>query len=295
MFENAIEEITGFTRPMHSLIRTYNGLITPASATFFFVNNEGVAVTCKHVAQHIINAEEINKRFAHFREERKTLAVGNKNKAILKGLELKYRYTPETTVQMKHNFMNCFDTIKEVTCHIHPNLDLAILVFRGFSRILYRSHAKFLKNSADIRQGKMLCRLGFPFPEFNNFRYDPEKDDTEWTREGNPNSPIFPIDGIVTRFVAEAGRGVTGIEMSTPGLRGQSGGPLFDEKGQIYGMQFATRHLHLGFDMKDHEIVMDGKKIRIANHPFLHVGLCVHVDRIKEFLHQHKISFDEAQ
>jgi hypothetical protein len=197
-------------------------------------------------------------------------------------------------VQMKHNFMNCFDTIREITCHIHPELDLAILVFKGFTKTLYRSHARFLKHANTIRQGKMLCRLGFPFPEFNNFRYDKDKDDIEWTTEGNPNSPIFPIDGIVTRFVAVAGKGLTGIEMSTPGLRGQSGGPLFDEEGRIYGMQFATKHLHLGFDMKDHEIVMDGKKIKIANHPFLHVGLCVHVDKIKEFLKQHNVLFDES-
>jgi hypothetical protein len=119
-------------------------------------------------------------------------------------------------------------------------------------------------------------------------------DDIEWTSGGNQNSPIFPIDGIVTRFVADQGVGVTGIEMSTPGLRGQSGGPLFDKEGRIYGMQFATRHLHLGFDMKDHEIVMDGKKVKIANHPFLHVGICVHLDSIKEFLRQHNINFTEV-
>jgi Trypsin-like peptidase domain len=273
MFENAIEEVSRFTRPMHTIIRNYNGLTSPASATFFFVNDRGVAITCKHVAQVILNADKINQNFSAFKQELSRIPKDGKFKTGLKGLELKYHYTPESTVQMKHNFMNSFDTISEITCHIHPTLDLAILEFKGFNNTFYQSHA---------------------FPEFSNFRHNPQTDDIEWTADGNQNSPIFPIDGIVTRFVAERETGITGIEMSTPGLRGQSGGPLFDTDGKVCGMQFATRHLHLGFDMKDHEIFMDGKKIKIANHPFLHVGVCVHVDRIKEFLHQHNIRFDEV-
>ena len=83
--------------------------------------------------------------------------------------------------------------------------------------------------------------------------------------------------------------------MSTPGLRGQSGGPLFDRNGFVYGMQYATNHLHLGFDMKNKEITSEGKKISVTNQPFLHVGHCVHVDRIKEFLRQHNIPFEQER
>jgi hypothetical protein len=91
------------------------------------------------------------------------------------------------------------------------------------------------------------------------------------------------------------GHEITGIEMSTPGLRGQSGGPLFDVNGTVYGMQFATNHLHLGFDLKDKEIFQEGRKNKVSNYPFLHTGICVHVDKIKEFLCQHNISFNETE
>jgi len=47
--------------------------------------------------------------------------------------------------------------------------------------------------------------------------------------------------------------------------------------------------------MGNKEITSEGKKIKVTNQPFLHVGHCVHVDRIKEFLTQHKISFQEQQ
>jgi len=93
---------------------------------------------------------------------------------------------------------------------------------------------------------------------------------------------------------AQSPADIVGIEMSTPGLRGQSGGPLFDTDGKIYGMQSATNHFHLGFDMRDKEIIYDGKKSKISNHPFLHVGICVHVDKIKTFLAEHKIDFKES-
>ena len=296
MFESAIEKVLQFTKPLHTISRTYGGLLLPGTATFFFVNNGGVAVTCKHVASMIPTAENMNQHFLKFKEERNKLVKDNKHRKNMQGLEAKYKYNKETTVQLKQNFINCFDKIEQITCHFHPTLDLAIMEFKGFNNILYNTHASFIKDSSKIKQGKYLCRTGFPFPEFNNFRHNPDNDDIEWTQTGNPNSPSFPLDGIVTRFVGDpAGSGtVIGIEMSTPGLRGQSGGPLFDINGTVYGMQYATNHLHLGFDIKDKEVIHEGKKSRVSNYPFLHVGLCVHVDRIKEFLTQHQISFSET-
>ena len=295
MFQAAIEKVLAFTRPLHTIIRTYGGLISPGSSTFFFVNDQGVAITCKHVADLIPAGDQLNETFLKFKAERDKLPKDNKFRRNLQGLETKYKYGKETTIQLKNNFLNCFDKIDQIVYHTHPTLDLAILEFKGFNKIYYSSHATFIKNSSTIKQGKYLCRTGFPFPEFNNFRHNPDLDDIEWTQSGNPNSPAFPIDGIVTRFVGDTNDGgIIGIEMSTPGLRGQSGGPLFDSNGIVYGMQFATNHLHLGFDIKDKEIVHDGRKSKVSNYPFLHVGICVHADKIKEFLSQHNISFSES-
>ena len=294
MFESAIDNVLQFTRPLHTISRTYGGLILPGSSTFFFVNNNGIAITCKHVLDLIPAADNINQTYLQFKAERERIPKDGKYKRNLQGLEIKYKYNADSTIQLKNNFLNCFDTIKEITCHAHPTLDLAIMEFKGFNKIYYTSHARFIKDNNKIKQGKSLCRIGFPFPEFNNFKHNPDTDDIEWTNTGNPNSPSFPIDGIVTRFVGSNQNEITGIEMSTPRLKGQSGGPLFDTAGNIYGMQFATNHLHLGFDMKDIEIINNGKKSKVSNYPFLHVGICVHADKIKEFLHQHNINFSLA-
>ncbi|HMG82087.1 MAG TPA: trypsin-like peptidase domain-containing protein [Ferruginibacter sp.] len=294
MFQSAIEKASTFTRPLHTITRTYGGLIIPGAGTFFFVNDLGVAITCKHVVDSMIGAETLNANFEKFKAERKKLLNDNKYKNNLLGLETKYKYNKDAAVQHKNNFLNSFDEIKEITFHTHPTLDLAIIEFKGFNKILYTSHASFLRDSTKIKQGKSLCRLGFPFPEFTNFKHNPDTDDIEWTNTGIINSPSFPIDGIVTRFIADGPNNITGVEMSTPGLRGQSGCPLFDTNGVVYGMQSATKHLHLGFEIKDQEVVMDTKKMKVSNSPFLHVGVCIHVDKIKEFLKEKKISFTET-
>ena len=161
----------------------------------------------------------------------------------MKDLEFEFNFRHNSIVQMKQLFLGCFDKITSLDCHLHPTLDLAILIFKGFSKVHYQGHARFKSDIEDIRQGKQLCRLGYPFPEFSNFKYNYKTDDLEWTKEGNQLSPTFPIDGIITRMLAPNGK-ITGIEMSSPGLRGQSGGPLFDHEGVIYGMQSSTKHLH---------------------------------------------------
>lgn len=294
MFIKAIEEIQKFTRPIHTIVRYYgNDFAIPWTGTFFFVNDQGMAVTCRHIANNIINTDSINQRYDLVKKERDSFGTktDGKYKKQIAALEAKYGLVKqETIIQIKNTIMDSFDSITTIDCVTHPTLDLAILKFKGFSKILYRSQATFMKNSDGIKQGKYLCRYGYPFPEFNNFQYDPVKDDIEYISTGVVGTPAFPMDGIVTRHLGD-GKQIFGIEMSTPGLRGQSGGPLFDTNGLIYGMQYATNHLHLGFDMKNKEITSEGKKIMVTNQPFLHVGHCIHVDRIKEFLTEHKISF----
>lgn len=289
MYVKAIEIADRFTRPVHILSRSYGGIVSPGSSTLFFVNEDGMAITCKHVLQLIKNAQTLNDRYNFFKQERARLAEDPGPREKLDELEKKYGYRKETTVQVKINFLNSVDSSNFSSLE-HPDLDLAVLKFEGFSRKFYSSYATFVKNPGKIRQGKSLCRLGFPFPEFTNYRYNQATDDVEWISTGNPNSPGFPMDGIITRFGSD-GKRVISIEMSTPGLRGQSGGPLFDSEGLVYGMQFMTSHLHLGFDIQDKEILFNGEEKKISNYPFIHVGHCIHADRITEFLSDNNIKF----
>ncbi|GAB3993001.1 hypothetical protein GCM10028807_27140 [Spirosoma daeguense] len=294
MFVDAIERVDSFTRSLHSIIRIYgHNDIVPGTATLFFVNQEACAVTCKHVAELIAQSDAIYHNYRQFQGARRD-ALRDKNAAhLISKLETEFKLSIDTITRIRNNFVGCVDQFEHLDIDLHPTQDLALLRFRGYNRLLYRSHATFLGDSSRVKPGRTLCRLGYPFPEFTNFRYNPSVDDIEWTTVGRLVSPSFPIDGIVTRLTADKS-GIVGVEMSTPGLRGQSGGPLFDTNGIVYGMQSATNHLHLGFDIENQEVLINGRKTRVSNYPFLNVGRCVHVDVIKSFLRERGVKFDEA-
>jgi len=293
MFVEAIDKVANFTRPVHTLVRTYTGKkIIPGAATLFFVNELGYAVTCKHVVDLIIASEEMKKTYGDFRTERSKLAADNQLRNHLKGLELKYKINADTNIQMQIRFLECVDSFSGITFQTHPKYDLAIVKFNDFKSLRYAKYAVFKKNTEEIRQGEYLCRLGFPFPEFTNFTFNERTDEIEWTNTGVVYSPRFPFEGMITRFLADE-QNIHGIEMSTPGLRGQSGGPLFNKDGIVYGMQSSTKHLHLGFDIVDLEMVINNKIKTISDHPFIHLGQCIHANVIKAFLREQKVPFYE--
>ena len=295
MFVKAIEEVSQFTRPIHTITRNFNEkIVSPGAATLFFVNELGCAVACKHVVDLIGNRANINSHYDNFVKEKATIGKNNKYNKRMKDLETKFNFKADIIVQLNERFI---DITKEPTFNYrwinHPKYDLSILIFEDFKNPAYQSHATFLKDTSVLKQGKYLCRLGYPFPEFTNFQFNEATDNIEWTNTGQSGTPRFPIEGMLTRNLINDGR-VIGIELSTPGLKGQSGGPLFNEQGLICGMQSMTNHLHLGFDMKNFEYKTGGKSIKATNQPFLHVGHCVHADIIKEFLTLNKIKFYEA-
>ncbi|MAN86948.1 MAG: serine protease [Algoriphagus sp.] len=287
MFVNAINEVAGYTRAIHSISRNFGGTqVNRGSATLFFVNSEGWALTCKHVAQWLSQADQINRNYTSFLQQSQGMSGKQQNK-LAQNLGL----GPDKASEMRITFVDCVDSMNNLKFILHPDYDLASIKFEGVGNLLVKNFPYFMEGESAVQQGAMLCRLGFPFPEFSNFKFDAQSQTLVWTNEGNARSPRFPIEGMITRFLGDNKGQVYGIEMSTPGLRGQSGGPLFDPDGRIIGMQSRTKHLHLGFDIEDKEVVAHGKTKKINDYAFIHLGECIHVKVIKEFLSKNQVSF----
>jgi len=293
MFKTAIEKVGSFTRPIHFISNVYGEkTVRPGAATLFFVNDDGVAITCKHVTSLIKQSGSLLSHYQNFLIEKNALVKSGSYNKKIKELKEKFGYgKPNNACQLLYQLVDCVD-LQTIDVFEHPVYDVAILKMKGFTKKFYTGHAVFAKDSSELQPGVFLCRLGFPFPEFSNYTYDEATEMISWTHD-TVRMVRFPIDGMVTRHFGNAEGKIFGVEMSTPGLKGQSGGPLFDTNGLIYGMQSMTNHLHLGFDMNNQEIVSEGRKIKVTNQPLLHVGNCVHVDIIKQFLREHQIEFFE--
>ena len=142
---------------------------------------------------------------------------------------------------------------------------------------------------SNINIGTSLCKLGFPFHEIKA-SFDDAKNAFELA-PGSVPLPLFPIEGIYTRNVI-AGRSKDGkyeikfLETSTPGLRGQSGGPIFDSNGTVWSLQSRTSHFPLGFSPK---VKKDGKEVE--ENQFLNVGWGIHPELIVTFLRDNGVKF----
>jgi S1-C subfamily serine protease len=102
--------------------------------------------------------------------------------------------------------------------------------------------------------------------------------------------PVFPIEGITTRLAQgppDAKYERWFLETSSPGLRGQSGGPVVDTDGTVWAIQSRTAHLPLGFNPR----VKIGNA-EIEEHQFLNVGMGADSRTIKEFLDHHGVSYN---
>lgn len=293
MFIKAIETATRFTKPIHTIQRFYGSEdVYPGAATLFIVNSDGWALTCKHVAEMLIAGDQLAKRKTNFDSDFAAMRGKKKEKQIIKDLQHKYNINNKTVFEIRNLFFNCIDGKLDLEIKVHPDLDIALLKFKNFAKLLCSSFPVFPKDTTSLKQGKYLCRLGFPFPEFTNFEFDKAKDTINWTKAGRENTPIFPIEGMVTRHLIGKDGQIIGFEMSTPGLKGQSGGPAFDVDGKVWGMQSATKHLDLNFDV-DMEVFRNGQKKHIRESAILHVGYCVHIDILKSFMKQHNVVYKE--
>ena len=294
MFVEAIEIAAKFTRPIYSIGRNYNSsIIVPGTATLFFVNSDGWALTCRHVVEQLAGAEALARKAQDFCGELDRLRGTQKEKRLLKELEKKYGYTKNTVFELHHRFIDCVEG--DLSCHItkHQQFDIALVKFEGYTRLLCDAFPVFPSDTSTLQPGKMLCRLGFPFPEFTNFAHDEKADRISWTETGRKTTPRFPIEGMMTRRLRDGGGQVYGFEMSTPGLRGQSGGPAVDTVGRVWGMQFATKHVDLDFDV-DQEVLRRGVKRHVTDSAFLHVGGCIHIDVLKAFMKANNVPFAES-
>lgn len=273
MFIEAISKAIKYTKPLLTGRLFYKDFrIENAIGSLIVLNKDGDILTCGHVADLFMIADDINEVFYPILKELKD----KKPKEIAR-LEKKYGINDQTLIAVHNIIVDIVNNPGRLNIIKHPFLDLAIIKVENHEQILVKEYPIFRKEDPLI--GEQLCKLGFAFPEYDTFYYDPEQNLVR-TSNNIMNFPLFPLDGMVTRNVVDANNEVSMFEMSSPCLPGQSGGPIFDQRGYVCGIQAGTRRLNGHY----HE-----------NMPFsIDLGIGINVKTITTFLDHHQIKYNKA-
>jgi len=251
MFADAYDIAREYTRPVVISTRTWDGTVTSSLAAFVVLNEEGWFATAAHVLSAMFTARQHAEEIAAHKEN----PAGEPNPKWI----------------TNQSFWWGWDGISMTEVHVRAESDLAIGRLQPFEHGVVKAFPTII-DEGHLRPGTSLLRLGYPFHSLqatfsgNQFQLP----------TGALPAPLFPIEGIYTRQIRVEGSILPRfIETSSPGLLGQSGGPVVDIDGTLWGIQSRTHHLNLGFNpglQKGDEIVEE--------HQFLNVGIAVHPNEI---------------
>ncbi len=277
MFAEATERAMDYCRPIKTISRIYKSEeICPQTATLFFVNGEGAAITCRHVAEDIMRSGKMNAKYESFKKERNSIPEEANFRIETNRLERRYEYVKgETKVQLRYNFSRCFDRIERLGVELHPDYDIAIIRFGGFGTPFFHSNSVFPTGAVRIRPGMSVCRLGFPIVEFDDFRNAKELDDIQWTPSGNHTITPYPSEGMVSHMEKGEDGKVTTFAITGINGNGFCGAPVYDTNGRLFGVVTGTTTK-----------VIDGQEVSYTE--------CVNADIVRAFLREKNINYFEV-
>ena len=286
MFKEAIKKNLNYTRPLFTGERLFNDTkVNSGISSFIVLNDEGYVLTCKHVAEKVVMAHQLEDKYQKYLKE-----MDGKTIKELKELEKKYSYDENEMVQMKNVFMNCFEKGFLEQIIFHNKYDLAVVKFANFENVNVQVFPVF--TDENIEAGESICKLGFPWPTYDCFEFNSKTNEIEIKSNASFETPAFPIDGIITRTITDENNVEFAFETSTPGLKGQSGGPVFDTKGNILGIQAATTSLDLMFDI-DTNVIRNNKEVHVSEKQFINLGIAISSKVIMKFLDDNHIKYNK--
>ncbi len=286
MFKKAIKKNLNYTRPLFTGERLFNDTrVMSGISSFIILNDEGYLLTCKHVAEKVVQAHELEDKYREYLKE-----IDGKTVKELKELEKKYSYNDDSLVQVRNVFMNCFENGFLEQIIFHNNYDLAVIKFSNFTNVNTKVFPTF--TDKDIEPGESICKLGFPWPMYDCFSFNAKTNEVEVNDNGSFETPAFPFDGMITRLVRDENGNEFAFETSTPGLKGQSGGPVFDVDGNVLGIQSATTSLDLMFDI-DTNVIRNNKEVHAEEKQFINLGIVISSKVIMKFLDDNNIKYNK--
>lgn len=287
MFADACKLAARYTYPVIIARRHFDGTTKCGCAAFVVLNEQGWIAT----AAHLLAADD-----ALQRSSREISDYHGKILGIRQDSQLTSQKKRLKTSRLKTNpkwvtnvtFWWGRDGFRLREVRLLPEADLAVGRLEPFDPERFRPFP-VVKDPACLDVGTPLCKLGYPFQRVKA-SYDESGGEFHLSTGPQPLTG-FPMEGIYTRTLS-AGKSSDGryeikfLETSSPGLTGQSGGPLFDSRGTLWGVQSRT-------DMHSFRIhTRTPGKARTDNEVLsLNLGVAIHPELLVSYLKDHGILF----
>lgn len=283
MFENAIKKSLDFIGHLKTVSRIYpgNDLII-GGATFIIINDEGWVITCKHVASQIGKMKSINSLHQQIQKE-----IRENPTTPEQDIYSKHGVTQGKVVEIVMQITN-MKSVTSYTIIDHPTEDISLIKFNLRTPLSKRNYPVF--SQTDSIQGKFLCRIGFPFNEFSNFVFNQDEKMIKWTQNGVVNSRYFPLEGMHVRNIPDVDGGLTRFEISNPNIKGQSGGPVFDQYCTVYGMCTEIKSLDLQVPHLMYNPLTNTFSSHLP-HQNLPIGVCIHSRVMIDFMKANSVNY----
>jgi hypothetical protein len=278
VFADAYQKAAGFTWPVIISFLRPDGTCGSAIGAFVVLNDEGWILTAAHILAETERMAGLKKMFTDHTAARDAIINDPGLLSEQKKKKLKKLGDPDPKWVQDYSFWWGKNEHRLLNAILVKEADLAIAKLDHFDPASVTNYPQIKDPTKGILPGTSLCRMGFPFhsitPTYANGGF--------LLPTGTFPMALFPNEGIMTRLLEVdptppiwAGY----IETSSPGLMGQSGGPLFDRQGTVWGIQSHTSHLPLGFSPP-----VPGAPGGQVEHQFLNVGKGVHPRTIVEAL-----------
>ncbi|MFA7326304.1 MAG: serine protease [Candidatus Kapaibacterium sp.] len=290
MFKEAYEIASKYIKPLIVVLRYQDKSVECGLGTLIILNDEGWIMTAAHNlnASNAYNQHQLEIKM--FQEKVDKINANpklneNKRKRLIKAVKSNPKWITDFIIWLGA------DKIQIKESFVYNDHDIA---FIRIDKLFMKGITEYpkIKDPRNLKQGTSLCKLGFPFYHINA-TFDETTNKFIFPKNTFP-IPRFPIEGIYTRNLItgksnDKTMDVMYIETSSPGLKGQSGGPIIDIDGNIYAVQSQNYTLPLGFKGKEE---ING--IEIEESQFINVGVGVHTETIVTLLKKHKIKHDIA-
>ena len=285
MFQAALKTARQYTLPVVLSYRRKDGTTGSSIGAFVVLNEDGWILTAEHIVEQI---KEVSDELNLFQENRDNISRINSDETKTKAQkkrEIRALVAPPKNPII--NFSSWWGRDEWFVSDFRTNklADLAVGKIEGFDKSRVATYPQFKNPAVDFDVGENLCKLGFPFHNIEPIFHE-DRDAFELPPKAFP-IPLFPIEGIFTRTVklSDGQVSVEFVETSSPGLRGQSGGPTFDARARVWAIQSRTVHHPLGFSP-------EVPNQRNREHQFLNSGMGTHANTILDFLNKCGVNVD---